>query len=169
MFGLTELLKQLKGIPNSGGLRGLPSSRRPIQKNSLVAAEYYLPLLPATNGAQCFKKVKIQHLQDGYGPGCWSKITHGSEFIDWLEQPARTDCRLAERSMLKIWESLGDMQICRCKSDAILASYDYDYGLELPGFKYRQRIFLHCPKCGRDRVLHKIPGFNAPLEEAAAL
>jgi hypothetical protein len=89
-----------KGDPKQRWLEGLAFQQKTDPKE-LIGPGKLLP--PPPNGykwcARCFKKVKIQHLLEGYGPGCWSKITHGSEFIDWLEQPTITDRGLAAFSL----------------------------------------------------------------------
>ena len=85
----------------------------------------------------------------GYGPVCWSRITHQNNLEEYLEKGALEDNNYPE--ITEYFDLLNTKYKCDCGEFSIkygeIDHYEHDDGYHLNGYKNKQWIFIVCPKC----------------------
>lgn len=122
--------------------------------------------LPMTKCMRCHRPLKVpESILRGFGPICWGKVS--SDVREQAEAGPRT-IEDATKAAMAIAEFRDWVMAhlthdkCYCGTpyeNCGVESYDYGNskaGYVLEGFKFRQWVFLHCPKCGHDTAIWKI-------------
>jgi hypothetical protein len=102
-------------------------------------------------------------VEAGYGPICAKKIKEMRESVQEDSKPTIVEQELAAESRWKILSQVSNVndhrKNCSCGTPIIkgvLASYDHEGGMEVPGYEKKQWVYMHCPKCKYDLAVWKI-------------
>jgi hypothetical protein len=113
---------------------------------------------------KCRRQLKApKSVERRYGPVCWLRITKGNTDVDYGLPRSVSDRALSEQSLRDIHQQVvdqGPKKNCVCGKPLYgcdVWSFDLeDGGIELPGFRSKQKIYLHCNNCKYDHSLHKL-------------